>query len=171
MKKKLKMEIKYPSTIIPFLKNKHLLLDTNIFRDAANKPTQFISFFNDLKKADVTLATIEPVKYELLKGSADINKYKEKEKLIEDIIDVTIPFTTASFELVYELINIYGIDGTALSITDLMLGVILMQYKDNICLMTRDTSDFLQSIFELPFIINATHAKGIFTYGIYQYNK
>src|SRR5438477_7927655 len=107
------MEIKYPPTLIPFLKNKHLIIDTNVFRDAANKPTVFSSFFNDLKKADVTLVTIDSVRYELLKGSADSAKYKAKEKFVEDIIDATIPFTSQTTSLVYELIQKYGIDGTA----------------------------------------------------------
>jgi predicted nucleic acid-binding protein len=165
------MEILYPPELILFLKHKHLLLDTNIFRDAANKPTVFNDFFNKLKTAEVTLTTIDCVKYELLKGSADSVKYKAKEKLIGDIIDVTIPIIPKTSELAFGLIQQYGIDGTVLSITDLMIGATLMQYKKNICLMTRDTSDFIQSIFELPFIINATHAKGIFTYGVYQYRN
>lgn len=163
------MEILYPPTLIPFLKHKHLLLDTNIFRDAANKPTVFNNFFNELKKADVTLTTIDCVKYELLKGSADTVKYQAKSIHINDIIDVTIPTVAKTMELVFELIQKYGIDGAALSITDLMIGATLMQYKNNICLMTRDINDFTQNIFSLPFIINASHTKGIFTYGIYQY--
>lgn len=165
------MEITYLPTLIPFLKHKHLLLDTNVLRDAANNPTVFKSFFNDFKKADVTLATIHPVRYELLKGSSDSAKYKAKEKHIDDIIDVTIPITTKTSELAYELIQNYGIDGASLNITDLFLGAALMQYKRNICLMTRDTTDFTKKVFELPFIINAAHAKGIFTYGIYQYTR
>lgn len=138
------MEIVYPLTFIPSLKNKHLLLDTNIFRDAVVKPTIYGSFFNQLKKSDITLATIDFVKYELLKGSASEDKYTATEKHISSIIDVTIPILPKTFELVYKLILSYGIDGTALNITDLLLGAILMQYKQNIYLMTRDTTDLFQ---------------------------
>ena len=46
-----------------------------------------------------------------------------------------------------------------------------MQYEKNIYLITRDTSDFILSIFKLPFIVNATYNKGIYSYGIYQYIK
>lgn len=38
-------------------------------------------------------------------------------------------------------------------------------------LMTRDTTDFLQSIFDLTSVVNIPTSKGIFTYGIYQYTK
>lgn len=165
------MEIIYPTTLIPFLKNKHLLLDTNVFRDAASKPTVFDNFFNKLKENDVTLTTIDVVKYELLKGSATANKYKEKEKLIKDIIDIELPIMPQTYKLIYELIQSYGIDGAALNNTDLFLGAMLMQYKKDLCLMTRDTTDFMQDIFDLPFVINLPNHKGIFTYGIYQFTK
>ncbi len=165
------MKILCLPTLISFLKNKHLLLDTNILRDAANKPAVFNHFFNELKKSDVTFATIDVVKYELLKGSVDSVKYKAREKHINDIIDVIIPCVPKTFDLVYELIQSYGIDGSALNVTDLLLGATLMQYGSNICLITRDTTDFMQKIFDLPFVVNATHEKGIFTYGIYQYNS
>lgn len=165
------MEIIYPPILIPSLKNKHLLLDTNVFRDVANKPTVFVEFFNKLKKEEITLVTLDVVKYEILKGSKDSEKYVEKVKQINDIVDIILPLPRTVDTLTYELIKQYGIDGTSLSITDLFLGTMLMQYKQNIFLMTRDTTDFMQNIFDLKFIINASHKKGIFTYGIYQYSK
>ena len=85
------MEIIYSPTLISSLKNKHLLLDTNVFRDMASKPTIFADFFNLLKKEGVTLATLDVVKYEILKGSRDNEKYKEKEKQIDAIIDIVLP--------------------------------------------------------------------------------
>lgn len=165
------MEITYLPTLIPSLKYKHLLLDTNVFRDVANNPTVFANFFNTLKNADITLATLDVIKYEILKGSKDQEKYEEKNKQINDIVDITLPLPRTVDTLTYELIKQYGIDGTSLSITDLFLGTMLMQYQKNIFLMTRDTTDFMQNIFDLKFIINASHKKGIFTYGIYQYSK
>ncbi len=165
------MKITYAPDLLTFLKNKHLLLDTNVFRDSASGPKVFADFFNTLKRSDVTLTTIDTVKYELLKGSADNKKYKEKEKLIADIIDTIVPISPKTLETVYSLISMYGIDGAGVSVIDLTLGAILMQYKNNICLMTRDTTGFMQNIFDLPFIVNATHSRGIFTYGIYQFKK
>ena len=165
------MKIIYPPTLLSSLQNKHLLLDANVFRDAGAKPTDFRVFFNNLKKAEVTLTTIDFVKYELLTGSANETKYIAKEALINDIIDVYLPIIPQTFQLVYEVIKSYGIDGSSLSITALFLGATLMQYKENIYLMTSDTTDFIQSIFDLSFVINVPYTKGIFTYGIYQYVK
>ncbi len=163
------MEITYPPTLISSLKNKHLLLDTNVFRDAAVRPTIFNKFISDLKSADITITTIDLVKFEILKGSASKQKYDDKENYINQIIDTTIPVTPETFKLAYNLLQHYGIDGAALHITDLMLGAILMQYGKNICLLTRDTTDFMQNIFDLLFIVNAPFTKGIFTYGVYQF--
>jgi len=165
------MEIIYLPTLIPFLKGRQLLLDTNIFRDAAGKPTVFGDFFNLLKENDTALTTADFVKFELLKGSADDSKYAAKEVLIDDIIDVTLPITSQTFKIVYELIKEYGIDGTGVTITDLFLGALLKQYGSNVTLLTRDTSDFIQKIFNLAFVVNVPHQKGILTYGVYQYKK
>lgn len=128
-------------------------------------------FFIDLKKSDITIVTIDLVKYELLKGSSNSDKYKAREKQISNIVDITLPIPSKINKNIYKLIENYGIEGSSLSITDLYLGSMLMQYKENIYLMTRDTTDFIQNIFDLKFIINARHNKGIFTYGVYQYLK
>lgn len=164
-------EIIYPRTLITSLEHKHLLIDANIIRDAANKPILFGKFFNTLKSADITIVTLDVVKFELLKGSLGTDKYKARETQINDIADITLPTSGSTINLVYDLIKIYGIDGSSLSVTDLFLGSTLMQYKKNIFLMTRDTTDFMQNVFDLKFIINAPHKKGIFTYGVYQYLK
>jgi predicted nucleic acid-binding protein len=99
------MDIIYPPELIPFLKNKHLLLDTNVFRDSSSKPAVFASFFNQLKQSEVTLTTIDIVRYELLKGSANNTKYNEKEVLINNIIDVIVPIVPKTYECIYEVIK------------------------------------------------------------------
>ncbi len=163
------MEIIYLPTLLSSLKAKYLLLDTNIFRDSSVQPTAYNEFFNVLKKANVTLATTDFVKYELLKGSSDTNKYEAKETLVHNVVDVLLPISPNTIKLGYELITRYGIEGTALHVTDLLLGALLMQYKESMRLLTRDISDFIPRIFDLQFVVNAPHGKGIFTYGIYQY--
>ncbi len=163
------MEIIYHPELLTSLRDKHLLIDTNVLRDAANHPVVFGKFFNTLKESEITLTTIDAVQYEILKGSASETKYMEKKKLVDSVIDAVLPLSASTIALAYELIKVYERDGSALGITDLMLGATLMQYKKSIFLMTRDTTDFIQSVFNASYIINAKHKKGIFTYGIYQY--
>lgn len=163
------MEIIYPTTLITSLKNKHLLLDSNVFRDFAMSPEKFSEFFNKLKNNDVTLCGLDVVKFEMLKGSQTIEKYKSREKLLTDILDDILISDIELNSIVYSLIQEFGERGSSLNLTDLYLGAALKRYKQNIYLMTRDTSDFVQNIFDLKFIVNATHTRGILTYGIYQY--
>lgn len=165
------MEVVYQQTLIPFLKHKHLLLDTNVFLDTAFKPSIYKEFFNKLKTNDVTLVTMDLVKYELLKGASSEEKYKDKKTLIDEIVDATLPIDKHTFELAFGLIQEYGIDGTSLNTTDWLLGALLKQYGKNLCLMTRDTTDFISGIFRLPFVINVTRPKAISTYGIYYYEN
>lgn len=166
------MEILYPPTLISAFKNKHVLLDTNIFIDSLNKPVAFRNFFSRLLSEQVTLSTIDLVKYELLIGSSDQAKYQLREQYIKDITeDYTVPITPKTYDLIDDLMRKYGIDGAGVEITDLFLGAIFMQYKSNIFLMSKDTSAFIQRIFELVFILNHPHSKGIYTYGVYQYTQ
>lgn len=163
------MEIEIPPGFIDALKDNHLLIDANVFRDATVTPTEYIRFFNSLKKHEVTISTIDCVKFELLKGFANDQRYYTTERHINSIIEVIIPMPNDYIGNVYDLIKSYGIDGAGVSITDLFLGVMLIKYGKRIFLMTRDTSDFIQRLFTLQFIVNHSYMKGIHTYGIYQY--
>ena len=155
--------------LISVIKNKHSLLDTNVFIDTLLNPHPFFDFLNNLKKEEVSLSTIDLVKMEFLKGALDEQKYDEKIKLMESIIDNTISITPDIHENVYTLIKKYKIEGKSSSITDLYLGAYLMKYRKNLFLLTRNTNDFLQNIFGVKSIINVTYPKGIHSYGIYQY--
>ncbi len=90
--------------------------------------------------------------------------------LINSIVDNIIPVTPDINENVYTLIKQYKLDGKASSITDLYLGAYLMKYKKNLFLLSKNTTDFPQNIFEAKSIINVTYIKGIHSYGIYQYS-
>lgn len=162
------MKIIIPPDFISAIKNKHLLLDTNVFIDCLLNPLPFADFFNKLKNEKVILITIDLVKIEFLKGAPDIQKYKEKSELIENIIDDTIPITPDINNNVYELIKKYGLDGKALSETDLFLGAVLMKFRKNIYLLTKNTTDFHLRIFELRSIINTIYSKGVHSFGLYQ---
>jgi len=162
------MTIFYQPDFISSIKDKYILLDSNIFIDSISKPTDYGNFFNEMKRSNVTLVTIDFVKYELLKGAANREKYDERLKLINSIVDTCLPITKKTHQLVDELINEYKIEGTALSVVDLFLGALLYQYGQNLYLLTRDTTDFIQRIFDLAHIINVPNSKGINTYGVYK---
>jgi predicted nucleic acid-binding protein len=165
------MKIITPPDFLQILKGKFLLLDTNIFIDAFKNPSDFAAFFNVLKENDVTLLTVDPVIIEFLQGSGTQEKYVEKDKFLHEIIDTCLPVVKETFTNVFLLIKQYREEGKDLSVTDFLLGGILMQYKKNLFLMTKDTSDFPTNIFDLETHIIASHRKALQSYGIYSYTS
>jgi predicted nucleic acid-binding protein len=157
-----------PPDLISSLKNKYLLLDTNIFIDASKHPADFSDFFNVLKSEDLTLVTIDCVKIEFLRGAPNDEKYKEKEEFFDDITKFVLPVDKEVIDNTYKLVKRYKEAGGTIHFTDLFLGATLMRYKSNIYLFSRNINELPASIFDLEFIINYPINKGIFTYGIYK---
>ena len=93
--------------LISVVRNKHILLDTNVFIDCSLNPNVFIDFLNMLKNNQITLTTIDLVLIEFLKGASDIIKYNEKRDLAKKITDHIIPITKDIDENAFFLINKY----------------------------------------------------------------
>lgn len=158
-----------PENLLPLLKDKHLLLDTNVFIDSLAKPSLYSQLYNKLKDNNTFLATIDFVKMEILKGAEDATRYNTKERLITDVTETILPNMPTHVEQAYELIKKYQEDGKSLSITDYYLGVNLMHYKSSLLLMTRNTTEFPERIFNLVGSINVFFDKTLHAYGVYQY--
>lgn len=167
------MKIYYPENLFRTLKDKHLLLDTNVFIDSFNfaQPQDYVLFFNKLKDNNTTLTTIDGVVMEFLKGSKSEEVYSKKNEHIENIIDVKLPFFQEESATIHELIKLYKAGGGSVELVDYHLGANLMKYKHNLFLMTRNSKDFPQDIFSLESTISFASSKTIFTYGIYTYGK
>lgn len=166
------MKIYYPENFFEILREKHLLLDTNVFIDSFNfeRPLDYIKFFNDLKVNDTTLVTIDGVELEFLKGSKNEDVYNRKSEHLDDIIDAVLPTHKDDNEKIKELIKLSGSDGGGIQIVDYYLGANLLRYKRNLFLMTRNIKDFPQNIFFLESTVCFSASKTIFTYGIYTYD-
>ena len=162
------MEIILPPDFLSITSNKHLLLDTSVFIDGFAHPSEFARFFNRLKANNTTLVTISSVLSEFLKGSTTEAIFNKKKEFVEDIVETTLPDINLQ-DNVEILIKKYGIESKDLSITDLYLGATLVKYGRNICLLTRDLSDFPTNIFKRVTFLNLAHTKGIFTFGVYCY--
>lgn len=163
------MEIIKPVDLLSLLKDKHILLDTNILIDSLTKPRLFKSFFNELRENGVTITSIDPVAIEFLQGASDKKRYGEKKEILSQIIDAFIPINKDIFNNVYKLIEAYGIDGKGTDMTDFLLGAALVQYPERLFLFTKNTGDFPLSVFNLVSVINFPTIKSIQTYGIYKY--
>ena len=163
------VEIILPTNLLSVIRGKYLLLDTSVFIDAFNHPSEFTEFLNDLRIQEVTLLTIDLVKIEFLKGAPDDDRYKEKEALIDKIVDEILIPTPDITTNVYSLLKKYRLDGKAASITDLHLGAYLKKFASSLYLLTRNPSDFPLNVFKLMSVVNVSYMKGIHAYGVFQY--
>lgn len=165
------MKIILPADFLSTVKTKHLLLDSSIFIDASIHPSEFTELVNVLKVNDVTLVTIKPVIVEFLKGAADKTRANEKLKIVNDIIETSLPITDNILDLSLELTSKYGVEGKSLSVTDILLGAFLLFYNENLLLVTKNTTDFPDNIFKVETFFNLIHRKGIQSYGLYTIRK
>ena len=79
------MRIITPPDFISKIKNKHLLLDTNVFIDTSLHEEKFGKFLNELKNNGVTLLTLEVVMIEFTKGAPTKEKFNTKKTTVEKI--------------------------------------------------------------------------------------
>lgn len=165
------MKIILPQEFFQVIKDKHVLLDTSIFIDAFSHGKEFGMFFNSLKDPQngITLVTLDNVLIKFLKGSSTEAKLNEKKVYVESIIDTYLPNTKDLIDLTMGLLKEYKIESKDLSITDLLLGAALVKYKENICLLTKDISDFPTRIFDRISYITLLEQNSIRNYGVYSY--
>lgn len=165
------MEIKIPQEFTSVVENRKILLDTNVFIDVSLNPTQLTKFLNELKENDCTFFTSELVVAEFVKGAITKDKIRQKEELVGSIIESYIQLTQKTLENCIQLIKVYGEDSKSLSITDLLLGSLLLDSPEELLLITKNTTDFPTNIFKLETCFNIIHRKAIQTYGVYSYPK
>lgn len=161
------MKIITPADFFQTFKDSHLLLDTSIFIDAFLHAEEFGQFFNSLKNQGTTLTSLDVVKIEFLKGAPDKEKYDQKNEFFDQIVDTCIPITSETIANLYKIVIEYKEDGKSLSIVDLFLGATLKQYQKSLYLLTKNTTDFPTSIFNLVSYFNISYRKGLHVYGIY----
>lgn len=163
------MKIVLPENFFLTLKNHHLLLDTSVFIDASINFSEFEQFFNQLRSHNITIITIDAVVIEFLKGASDQRKLDTKFDLVNEIIETRLPISNEIFDNIHNLLDLYKEEGKGVSMVDLLLGGMLVQYKPNLFLLTKNTTDFPTNIFNLTTHLNLLHRKSIQSYGVYNY--
>lgn len=166
------MKISLPEEFLSTIKNKHIILDTNVFIDGFNHPKEFGNLFNKLKdeQQKATLVTTEHVLIEFLKGSNTEARINEKKDFLERVIDTYLPYAKDLSDFIIDLLKLYKIDSKDLSLTDLYLGALLVKYRGHICLLTKDLTDFPTHIFNRVTYATLLEANTIRNYGVYNFD-
>lgn len=165
------MQIICPPEFHSVIKGHFILLDTNIFIDTLIQPVQFRTFFQEIKKYDVTLVTLEEVKMEFFKGLVDLKQLQQRQLILDSIVEAYLPVSKDMYSLIEKLLTLYGKDGALVSITDLLLGGVLMKYSANTILITKNIRDFPTSIYSIVTYFHLFHTKAIQNYAVYKYDR
>lgn len=152
----------------------HILLDTNVFIDAYDKPTSFSNIFDLLKQNNNVLFTINSVLLEFLKGSRSVEEFNKKKQFIVSIIDNDIFTLTKNVEdLALKLSLALLSSGGNTAPTDLYLGAMLNNFKASgkVLVMSKNHKDFPTTIFERVALINIENEKDIQIFAFYRFDQ
>jgi len=166
--------------MLKLLKNKHLLLDTNVLIYSLKFIAEgcFNEFFNNLSKFNVKSVIDEYVRFEFLRSSRTKANLETKKNFLNSLLGGKtwqLPVTKEILDNANELALIYSNKNPDLSkrtsITDCMIAAQLMKYKNEIFLATTDNNDYPLFIFDRIEIITIDTMKDIINIGIYQFNQ
>lgn len=171
MNKSTKIHIDITASFFTLSNNKTILLDTNFFIDALLHLEEFESLILQLKTNGTRLITIEPVIIEFLKGLPNKEKFDERIQLISKTADEIFPVSADTLRYSTYLVEQYGEDGKGMSVVDIILGGIILEYRNNLLLLTKNTTDFPTNIFAFKSYFHLVLKRAIQVYALYGYEK
>ncbi|MBI2074570.1 MAG: hypothetical protein HYT83_01890 [Candidatus Levybacteria bacterium] len=150
------MNVYYDSLKLGTIKNKYLVLDTNVLSSCSSDVEYYKVFFEIFKANPILIDPI--VKLEFLRGAYKEQTYKEKNKFLT--IEKFFPMADHQdiykrmYDNAFNIARIYSHHGRS----DVPLGDILITarfgiYKDDRLFLTEDMNDFLTLLFDRISII------------------
>lgn len=160
------------------LKNKHILLDTNILINAAKYKEHFKSFFEELADNEVQSVIDYGIKFEFLRSSNTQERREDKKRYLDLILGkdrMELFVDSGMIDSAIELANIYSrkIKGAnkQFSFTDCVIAAQMKKYQKSLYLATLDNDDFPLCIFDRVEIYTIDTNDKILNIGIYLFNK
>ena len=165
-------QIILPDTFFKDLQQKHLLLDTCFFIDLMFHTDAFLAFVKECKAHHITLTSQLPVAIEFTVGLTSSKEIQERLELIDFVIEqYYLPVDAQSFSYVQRMLLLYGKRGKLASLTDLILAGTAARHKNDLCLVTKNLSDFKLDVFKLQqhFVHKNVKSLAPQLYGIYKF--
>lgn len=159
------------------LRQRHILLDTNILISSAKYKKYFASFFQELNLNEVQSVTDYGIKFEFLRSSNTKERREAKLKYLDLILGsnrLELFVNAEIFDLAIEIANIYsrktkGAD-KQFSFADCLIAAQMMKYQNSLYLATVDNNDFPSYLFDRKLIRTIDVGTNIFNIGIYSFN-
>lgn len=156
---------------LSIIRDKHILIDTNVLIDASIRPTEMLRFINKIKSEGATVCSTTFIEGEFLRGSQNSTKYDDKKTLINTLVDVRLPISPNTLKNFEKLIKMYGEFGKGVELVDFTLGALLMDYPEKLFLFTKNTTDFHTDVFDLVSVVSFPNKKSLATFGIYTFSE
>ncbi|MBU2025844.1 hypothetical protein KJ912_03855 [Patescibacteria group bacterium] len=161
------------------IKNKYILIDTNILIYSSRSPNEFKPFFNKIRKYKISPAIDYSIKLEFLRSSNTLKAFNYKKDYLDLFFGdkknhMIIPTEKKIFENAMQLSILYNFlnvpKRTKISPIDCLIAGQLMKYKEKLALATINNSDFPLEIFNRLEIFNIELSHDILNIGIYQFS-
>lgn len=141
----------------------YVFLDTNILLEAAiNQPpyVELLAYLTNNLSED--LVTLDLCQWEFLKGSNNQNEWNKKKKFF-DLFNISIISSTNLTKHLEKILQVYRLFGRKLSLVDIYLAAVLVQYKNNpkVFMLTTNYHDFPTNLFQRKAIAIIEKSKSI----------
>lgn len=161
------------------LRNKHILLDTNILINSAKYQSEFKEFFNELKKYNVSPNIDCSIKLEFLRTANTQKNLSIKINYLNILLGndekrLDLPITEKTLVDARRLSNLFhylNIKKHSISAIDSIISAQLKKYSNNLFLATMNHKDFPLQVFDLIQAINISTINELFTIGIYAFSE
>lgn len=163
------------------IRNKHLILDTNLLVNIVKNTDIFLSFTEKIEQLNVKSVIDQTIKFEFLRGCSTKSDIQKKEKWLDYLLGsnrMELPVDKNIFERARLISNIYCRKNPKyakqISFGDCLIAAQMMKYnrsRDSLYIATIDNNDFPTFIFNRISIETIYDDKSIFNIGIYGIDK
>lgn len=164
------------------IKDKHLILDTNLLIYVAKNREIFSPFFDKIRQLNVVSVIDQTIKFEFLRGCTTKEDLQIKQEYLDLLLGsnrMELPVDKSIFEKARLISNIYcrkNINyAKQISFGDCLIAAQMIKYnstsRNELFIATTDNSDFPTFIFNRVDVITLHDDNTIFNIGIYGINQ
>lgn len=163
------------------IKDKHLLLDTNLLIYSAKNKEVLLPFFDEVHNLNVTSVIDQTIKFKFLRGCKTKEDLQTKQEYLDLLLGsnrMELPVDKNIFEKARLISNIYCRKNSQyakqISFGDCLIAAQMIKYNLNrseLFIATTDNNDFPIFIFNRVDVITLHDDNNIFNIGIYGINQ
>ena len=155
-----------------FLDKKFLLIDTSFLIDASKYRAEYTELISMLDAVDCELVSLEAVYYEFMRGGTKQSQASDFHAFFSTVVKGSVlpidPIVAENVKILTKIL--IGRKGNISYVDALLLGMV-MKYKGEVMLLTRDRTDVLTTLFPIVVNIKVETVDGNAMYSIYSFDS